>query len=231
MRWPEINAERLAELRALQESLAAKVSLRDELPPWRKVKTVAGADVSVARGSHYAYAAVVLLDAQTFEILEIVEAEGELTFPYIPGYLSFRELPILLRCFEKLHGTPDVVIVDGQGYAHPRRFGIACHLGVETGFITIGCGKTRLVGVHRVPHFPRGSYVPLVLDGKKIGEVLRTRDGLAPLYISPGHRISFRRASLTILALCRGVRQPEPIRAAHQHVNRMRQRKEGGGTQ
>lgn len=224
MKWAGVDRERLAELRALQERLASRVSLTDELPPWRSVRTVAGADISVARGSHYAFAAVVVLDAHTLEMVACAEHETELTFPYIPGYLSFREMPPLLRCFEQLDVMPDIVICDGQGLAHPRRFGIACHVGVELGLVTIGCAKSRLVGQHRTPGFARGSRRRLTLDGEQIGEVLRTRDGVNPLYVSPGHRISFRRASRVILSLCQGVRQPEPIRAAHDHVNAMRRR-------
>ncbi len=222
MKWPNADGEHLEKLRALQEQLAASVSLNDELPPWSDISTVAGADVSVSRGSRHAFAAVVVLDAKTFEVLETAEFEDELTFPYIPGYLSFRELPLLLKCMERLNSKPGMVICDGQGLAHPRRFGIACHFGVETGLITIGCGKSKLIGDHKEVGFKRGSFRQLTMNGEQIGEVLRTRDGVAPLYISPGHRISFRRASRTILRLCRGVRQPEPIRAAHLHVNLMR---------
>ncbi len=221
-RWAGVDAVKLAELRALQTRLASRVSTADELPPWREVKTVAGADVSVARGSRYAFAAIVVLDVRTWETVEIAQREIELTFPYIPGYLSFRELPVLLDCFADLRTKPDFVVCDGQGLAHPRRFGVACHLGVETGMVTIGCAKSHLVGDYTEPGSKRGAYRSLTLDGVQVGEVLCTRDGVAPLFISPGHRISFRRASRVILSLCRGVRQPEPIRAAHTHVNLMR---------
>lgn len=221
-RWAGVDAKRLAELRALQTRLASRVRIVDELPPWREITTVAGADVSVARGSRYAFAAIVALDVGTGETVEIAQCETELTFPYIPGYLSFRELPVLLDCFAELRTKPDLVVCDGQGLAHPRRFGIACHFGVETGVVTIGCAKSHLVGDYTEPGRKRGAYRGLTLEGDRVGEVLRTRDGVAPLFISPGHRISFRRASRVILSLCRGVRQPEPIRAAHAHVNLMR---------
>nr|NIR58182.1 endonuclease V [Gammaproteobacteria bacterium] len=144
------------------------------------------------------------------------------TFPYVPGYLSFREVPPLLRAFERLGEAPDLLVVDGHGRAHPRRFGIACHLGVLLDLPTVGCAKSRLVGTYREPGPRRGSATRLLDGGEVIGSVLRTRDGVKPVYVSVGHRITLEEARRQLLRQSRGVRLPEPIRAAHAEVNRLR---------
>jgi deoxyribonuclease V len=208
----------LAEARALQERLRAQVVERDELGP---VARVAGVDAAYTPDGR-AHAAVVVLDAETLEVLEVASVCDRVRFPYVSGYLSFRELPALLAAFAKLRLRPDLVIVDGHGRAHPRRFGLACHLGVSIDVPTIGCAKSRLVGVHRPPAVRRGSRTRLRQGSEVIGEVVRTRDGARPVYVSVGHRISLETARRWILRLTPRTRIPEPVRAAHAAVTRLR---------
>ena len=209
----------IPEARALQERLRGRVLERELRRPPRRV---AGVDVSYDRGSPELFAAVVVLDAASGEVIEVASARDRAVFPYVPGYLSFREIPPLLRAFESLSRAPDLLIVDGHGRAHPRRFGIACHLGVLLDLPTVGCAKSRLVGSHREPGARRGATTRL-LDGREVlGAVVRTRDRVKPVYVSVGHRITLPAARREILALTRGLRLPEPIRAAHAEVNRLR---------
>jgi deoxyribonuclease V len=149
--------------------------------------------------------------------LEIVEqhvVEGDVTFPYVPGLLSFREIPLLSRALERIEAAPDLLLIDGQGYAHPRRLGIASHVGLLAGVPTIGCAKSRLCGEHEEPGPARGSTAELRDGGEVIGTVLRTRDGVKPLYVSVGHVISLESAVEWVLRLAARVRLPEPIRVA-----------------
>jgi deoxyribonuclease V len=210
----------IAEARALQERLRAEVIERDA---WAgPVRLVAGADVSYDRGSPLLFAAVVVLDAARLEVVEVATSSAHATFPYVPGYLSFRELPPLLDAFAKLRARPDLVLCDGHGRAHPRRFGFACHLGVALDLPTIGCAKSRLVGEHREPGARRGAHVALRDGAERIGEVLRTRPGVAPVYVSVGHRVSLASACRLVLGFTPRFRVAEPIRAAHAEVNRLR---------
>jgi deoxyribonuclease V len=140
--------------------------------------------------------------------------EGDVSFPYVPGLLSFREIPLLTQALGRLETTPDLLLVDGQGYAHPRRIGIASHVGLLAGLPTIGCAKSRLCGEHAEPGRERGSQAPLLDGGEVIGTVLRTRDGIKPLYVSVGHLISLESAAAWVLRLATRVRLPEPVRVA-----------------
>ena len=185
---------------------------------------MAGADVSYDRGSPVLFAAIVVLDASNLEIVEVAATTGRAAFPYVPGYLSFRELPPLLEAFAKLRARPDLVLCDGHGRAHPRRFGFACHLGVALDVPAIGVAKSRLVGEHREPGLRRGAHVALRADGEGIGEVLRTQPGVKPVYVSVGHRVSLATARQLVLRFTPRYRVPEPIRAAHTEVNRLRMR-------
>jgi deoxyribonuclease V len=209
----------VAEARAIQEALRDRVEQRDRLGPLRRV---AGADVSYARGSPILYAAVVVLDAGTLQVVDSASVRMRARFPYLPGYLSFREMPALLAAFQRLRTRPDLLVADGHGRAHPRRFGIACHLGVALDLPTLGCAKSRLVGEHREPGARRGSSTQLLHHGERIGRVVRTRDGVKPVYVSVGHRISLETAQRLVLRLAPRWRLPEPVRAAHAEVNRLR---------
>lgn len=201
-----------AEARDIQIRLAPFV-IREGAP--ESVRLVAAADISVRRGERLARGAVVVLTYSEMEVVEESVVEAEPQFPYVPGLLTFREAPVLLRAFEQLRHRPDLLLVDGQGYAHPRRFGIACHLGLLLNLATIGCAKSRLCGEYAQPGEAAGSRAPLVDRDEVVGSVLRTRDATAPLFVSVGHRIGLEEAVEWVLRCCRGHRLPEPSRAAH----------------
>lgn len=188
---------------------------------------VAGVDVSFDRRDPLLFAAVVLLSFPALEVVEVASASRETRFPYVPGYLSFREIPVLLDAFARLSRTPDLLVCDGHGRAHPRRFGIACHLGVILELPSLGCAKSRLVGSHREPGPRRGAHTQLREGGQVIGEVVRTREGVRPVYVSVGHRITLATARRLTLRMARRYRLPEPTRVAHREVNRVRREAKG----
>lgn len=197
---------------AIQEELRREVVRTGSL---RNVRLVSGADVSYAKRAVTMYAAVVVVEWPSGEVVEEVTAERAAEFPYIPGLLSFREMPALLEAFGKLRSRPDVIIYDGHGVAHPRGFGIASHLGVLLDVPTIGCAKSRLVGEHAEPGPDKGAQTPLTLDGKAIGAVVRTRANVKPVFVSVGHRIGLRSAVRLVLDCATRYRLPEPTRLAH----------------
>ncbi|MHC5052278.1 MAG: deoxyribonuclease V [Planctomycetota bacterium] len=188
----------------------------------KKVARVAGADISYDRGSDRFHAAVVVLAWPGLEIVETATARGKSPFPYIPGLLSFREGPLLMRAFRRLERPPDLILFDGHGLAHPRRFGIACHLGLLLDRPSIGCAKRRLVGEHAEPGRQVGARAPLVHEGRRVGAVVRTRAGVKPVFVSAGHRIGLQAAVCWVLATGGGYRLPEPTRQAHLLANRLR---------
>lgn len=205
-----------AEAIALQRELAPLVVCEGEA---EDVRIVAAADVAFVdrpfrRQPGLARAAVVAMSYPALEVLESHVIEAPVTFPYVPGLLSFREIPVLAQAFERLQCRPDLLLVDGQGYAHPRRLGIASHLGLLTDVPTIGCAKSRLCGDPAAPALEAGCTADLVYKGELIGLILRTRTKVSPLYVSVGNRISLRAAADWVLRLCRGYRIPEPIRIA-----------------
>jgi deoxyribonuclease V len=196
---------------ALQRELAQRIVREDQLG---EVHCVAGVDMALNEESGMARAAVVLLSYPDLEMLERHVYEEPVRMPYIPGLLSFREAPCVLGAFARLRQQPDLVMVDGQGIAHPRRLGIASHLGLWLDLPTIGCGKSILVGHHAHLSEEQGSWVPLVDKGETIGAVVRTRAHVKPMIISSGHRISLETSLRYVLACCRGYRLPEPTRQA-----------------
>jgi deoxyribonuclease V len=204
-----------AEARQIQVSLRDRVEQRDRLG---RVRRVAGADVALDLVRGKAIAGVVIYSFPELEEVERVWAEQPLRFPYIPGLLSFREMPAILAAFERVKNDPDLIFYDGQGYAHPRRFGIACHLGITLDCPTIGCAKSRLIGIHDEPPAERGGWAPLEDKGERIGAVLRTRTGVKPIYVSVGHRLSLERAIEFVLAVSDGYRIPRPTRDADHFV-------------
>ncbi len=205
---------------AIQERLRGKLVLEDTLP--KDIRFVAGADVSCSRGDNRVWAAVVVLDAATLEVIETAGHSGRALMPYIPGLLSFREGPALLKAFEKLRRRPDVILFDGQGIAHPRGLGLASHMGLFLDIPSVGCAKTRLIGGFEEPGSQRGSHSELLHEGRRIGAVLKTKDRVKPIFVSQGHRVSLERAMEIVLACARRYRIPEPTRQAHMLVNRMR---------
>jgi deoxyribonuclease V len=205
---------------SLQYELAGRLVLEDGHSP--KLKKIAGADISYSKNDDLFFAGVVVLDAASLEIIEEGSSVDHVSFPYIPGLLSFREAPVLLKAFEKIKSRPDIVIFDGQGIAHPRRLGLASHMGLFLDIPSMGCAKKKLVGDFAEPGNKKGSWSELVHRGEKIGAVLRTKDGVKPVFISPGHKIGFARVVQTALSCCNGYRIPEPTRQAHLLVNRLR---------
>jgi deoxyribonuclease V len=201
----------------VQADLAAGVRvLGAPVPPPR---TVAGLDVSYEAGSDRGVAAAVLVDVADGRIVEEVLAEGTVTFPYVPGLLAFRELPLLLRALDRLTTAPDLLLCDGQGIAHPHRCGLASHLGVVTGLAAVGCAKNHLVGRYTEPGPHRGDRAALVADTTVLGHALRTQDGVRPVYVSPGHGIGPDQATDLVLALSPSYRLPDPLRRAD-HLSR-----------
>lgn len=205
---------------ALQRELAGRIRLENDLPG--SIGRVAGVDVSYEKHGNLFYAGVVVLSLPSLALVEEVGARRQVTFPYIPGLLSFRELPVVLEAFRKLRTTPELVLVDGQGIAHPRRLGLASHLGLWLDLPTIGCAKSRLCGSHEEPGPERGARVPLVDGDEVIGQVVRTRDRVKPMYISPGHKVDVDTAAELALSCGGGYRLPEPTRSAHLFTNSLR---------
>jgi deoxyribonuclease V len=194
---------------ALQRELAPRI---DRTLHCREPRTVAGVDTSIRAG--LVHAAVCLFSFPALEWLETASAVRPVEFPYVPGLLTFRELPALCDAYERLSREPDLILVDGQGLAHPRRIGIASHLGLELDRPSVGCGKTLLVGEHRVPGERRGARTRLVHEDEVIGACLRTQTGVRPVYVSIGHRVDLPFGVRIILRCASRYRLPEPIRAA-----------------
>ena len=211
--WPQTPAQAIA----LQRALASRVQRVDAVG---NVRRVAGVDVGFPGGGQIARAAVAVLSFPDLLPVDQALAELPVAFPYISGLLSFRELPPVLAALARLAQLPDLLLVDGQGLAHPRRFGIACHLGVLTGLPSIGVAKTRLVGEHDPVPDRRGAWVPLRDRGEVIGAVLRSRAGVRPIYVSVGHRISIESAVGLVMACTTRYRLPQTTRAAHALASR-----------
>lgn len=211
--WPQTPAQAIA----LQRALASQVQRVDAVGT---VRRVAGVDVGFPGGGQIARAAVAVLSLPDLQPVEQALAELPVAFPYIPGLLSFRELPVVLAALARLAELPDLLLVDGQGLAHPRRFGIACHLGLLTGLPCIGVAKTRLVGEHDPVPDRRGAWVPLRDRDEVIGAVLRSRAAVRPIYVSVGHRVSLENAVGLVMACTTRYRLPQTTRAAHALASR-----------
>ncbi|MDG4808011.1 endonuclease V [Micromonospora sp. WMMD1120] len=202
----------VAEAMAVQEELRPLVDLVGPGP--RSPATVAGLDVAYAEGGDLLAAAVTVLDARTLAVVDSAVSVGRPAFGYVPGLFAFRELPALLGALGRLRTVPELLVCDGHGLAHPRRFGLACHLGVVTGLPALGVGKTPLVGTWDEPPVERGGWSPLRDGGDVVGRVVRTRDGVRPVFVSVGHRMSLENATAQVLALTPRFRLPETTRSA-----------------
>lgn len=196
----------------VQHRLRSRVRLADN---FSRIRTVAGIDISVGRGSKQGRCAVVVLSLPELEVVERRVIAAAVRFPYVPGLLAWREVPIFLQAYELLDTKPDLLFFDGQGYAHPRRFGLACCGGLVLDKPSIGCAKSRLIGEYDPPPMEAGSTSPLTDQGERIGDVVRTKAGVKPVFVSPGHHISFESAARITLECTRGHRIPEPTRLAH----------------
>ncbi len=214
-RWPTSPTAAIA----LQKRLAGRVRLE---PLARPVRRLAGADVAFSADGAQVIAGIVLWDRQAGEVVETRLARVPCRFPYVPGLLSFRELPGVLAAFRKLRASPDAVLCDAQGLAHPRRLGLACHLGLWLGVPTVGCAKSRLCGEFDEPAVEKGAQAVLVHRGERVGTVLRTRRNVRPLFVSPGHLCDHDSAVRLALGATTRYRLPEPTRLAHQLVTRAR---------
>jgi deoxyribonuclease V len=211
-----------------QEAMRIQHELRERLvaepPPGFAPRLAGGADMSFERFATRGFAGVVVLDLESMETVTEAGAEADLAFPYVPGFLSFRELPPIAAAWERLERRPDVLVFDGQGTAHPRRFGVACHGGLLFDVPSIGCAKSLLVGTHGPLGEERGSTAPLVHRGETVGMAVRTRAGVKPLYVSPGHRMDLETAVEIVLRLSPRFREPETTRRSHRLVNDLRRR-------
>jgi deoxyribonuclease V len=219
---------------ALQKSLSEKVQM---IELKNQLKTIAGIDCALSKNNQRIIAAVVVLSMQTtqkdlwgpvespsFEIIETTNAVQKIDFPYIPGLLSFRESPACIAAVEKLKNEPDVFVIDGQGIAHPRRLGLAAHLGLFFDKPTIGCAKSRLTGIFEEPELEKGSYSPLKDGEEIIGAVVRTRTNVEPLFVSVGNKCLLKDAIKITLDCTTKYRIPEPTRLAHQLVSTLKLR-------
>ncbi len=211
----------------LQYSEAVKVQqkLKDRLilkAPKMNLRLVAGADVSYSRGSDVFFSSVVVFEMPGMNIVEESTAKGRVDFPYIPGLLSFREAPVLIKAFEGVENTPDVIIFDGQGIAHPRGIGLASHMGLVLDCPSIGCAKKILVGDYEPVGNEVGDHTPIVFQDNVVGAVLRTRQNVKPVFVSPGHKMDVSSAVEIVMKTCRGYKLPEPTRQAHLSVNKFR---------
>lgn len=204
--------------RAMQAELAKQVSVRDGFV--KPLRTIAGFDVGFEQDGAITRAAAVLLDAETLQPLRSVIARIDTVMPYVPGLLSFRELPALLEALSLLEAEPDLVFVDGHGIAHPRRLGIAAHFGVVTGLPSIGVAKKILVGVAPETHQVRGAYVALRHKGEQIGWLLRSKTQCNPLIVSPGHRVAMASTADLVMRFVTKYRLPEPTRLADRLASR-----------
>lgn len=206
--WPMSTVD----AKAIQEKFRGKVVRSSSL---KKVSLVAGVDIGFENQGKITRAAIAALSFPELQLVEKIIIRTKTTFPYIPGYLSFREVPAALQAFAKLKNIPDLVLCDGQGIAHPRRFGLACHLGLWIQLPTIGVAKSRLIGTYKEPGSRKGSWEPLTDKGQQIGAVLRTRDNVSPVYVSIGHKVDLPTAIQFTLDCTTRYRLPETTRWAH----------------
>ena len=205
----------------IQENLRERIIVKNT---FSKVGTIGGGDVSYRKDGNHLFGAAVVVSFPKMETLEIATGVGKVPFPYIPGLLSFREGPILIRTFQKLKIKPDIMIFDGQGVAHPRGMGLACHLGLWFDRPSIGCAKTPLLFESVPPKPSKGSFELIRRGGKEVGAVLRTKDRVRPVFVSPGHRVDLSTSIQLVLESCLGFRIPEPLRRAH-HLSRLQREK------
>jgi len=202
----------------IQEVLKERIILTKT---FSKVKTIGGGDVAYSEDGNLLVGSIVVLSFTNMEILDAATADGKIPFPYIPTLLSFREGPILIKTFQRLKIKPDVMIYDGQGVAHPRRMGLASQMGLWFDLPSIGCAKTPLLNEFISPGLLKGSFEWIRREGEKVGAVLRTKEKIKPLFVSPGHLIDLSTSIQLILESCRGYRIPEPLRQAHQLAERI----------
>jgi len=197
----------------IQENLKDRLILKKTFP---SLKTIGGADVAYSRDGNFLQGAIVVLSYPEMKLIDTATAKGEISFPYIPGLFSFREGPILVKAFQGLRVKPDLLILEGHGTAHPRGLGYASHMGLWFNLPSIGSARTPLLKEFDYPETSKGSYTWVYLGGKKVGAVLRSRQGVKPVFVSPGHRIDLMTSIRIVLATSQRYRIPEPLRKANQ---------------
>jgi deoxyribonuclease V len=205
----------------IQENLRHRIILKRT---FSRVRAIGGGDVSYQKEGDFLFGAMVVLSFPQMETLDVATARGRISFPYLPGLLAFREGPILIKAFQSLRIRPDILIFDGQGIAHPRGMGLATHLGIWFNLPSIGCAKTPLLGESVIPRPSKGCFGLIQRDGEEVGVVLRTKDKVRPVFVSPGHRIDLPTSIRLVLESCQGFRIPEPLRRAHYFSRQLLQR-------
>lgn len=212
---------------ALSESEASDLQIRlsgsvEKVHDGSDIRLIAGVDTAFDEQTQDMFGAAVVVDVKSQKIVESKHAVGKVGFEYIPGLLSFREVPLVVQAYQKLSCEPDLLMCDGHGLIHPRRFGLACHLGLLLGVSSIGCGKTHLLGEYEEPDQNRGSFCDIVDRGETVGRFVRTRDGINPIFVSIGHKIDLEAATRLAVDMSFRFRIPEPVRQADIEVNRLR---------
>ncbi len=228
METENIPRELIEQLKAEQIKLSKKLNLKDRIPP-DKVRYVAGIDTTftdIWKNPTTAISSIVVVDIENnFEIIETVYATKEIDFPYIPTFLAYRELPVILEAYKKLKSQVDVFMVDGMGILHPRKMGIAAHFGVVTDTVSIGIGKSKLIGEFKKPENRKFAYQPVYVDGEHRGYILRTRKNANPVFVSPGNNISVESSLKVAIRTTDKYKLPEPVRFAHNFLQKIRKEK------
>jgi len=223
LKWRKLHSWNVtpAEAIKIQEKLRSQIILRNVIDSKEEVSLIAGADAAYSLDQNLVAGGVVVMEFPSLKVREESWIVGRINFPYVPGLLSFREAPILLRVFSRLKNNPPVLIFDGQGIAHPRHLGIATHMGLLLDLPTIGCAKSRLIGEAKEPANRVGAFEFLYYQNEIVGALLRTRKNVKPVLVSPGYKIDLKMAMEIILAACWKYRLPEPSRLAHRLVQRI----------
>ena len=206
----------------IEEAIQIQENLRNRIileKTFSEVGTIGGGDVAYPEDRNFLFGAIVVLSFPNLKIVDSATAHARISFPYIPGLFSFREGPVLIKAFEKLKMKPDVMIFDGQGIAHPRGIGLASHMGLWFDLPSIGCAKTPLLNDFITPGPFKGNFELIWREEKEVGAILRTKEKVKPVFVSPGHQIDLSTSIQLILESCRGFRFPEPLRKAH-HASR-----------
>ncbi len=220
------DQEKIHRLIKEQIKLSKKLKIKDKIPV-DKIKIVAGIDVTftdIWKNPTTGIACITVIDIRTFQTLETVFAEETVDFPYIPTFLAYRELPVILKAYKKLKTKPDAFIIDGMGIIHPRKMGIASHFGVITDTISIGCGKSKLTGEFEQPENKKFAYRPVYVDGELRGYILRTRKNSNPVFVSPGNNISVESSLKVVIRSVKDYKLPEPTRLAHLNLQKYRKK-------
>lgn len=225
IRVRDLHPWRVSSRKAIEIQSRLRAQVRIERLPVM-IRYVAGVDVASSKRTDAVWAGVAVFSCPELVAVEERWFHGESDFPYVPGLLSFREIPVLLKALECLETDPDVILCDAQGIAHPRGFGLASHLGLVVDKPTVGCAKSRLVGDFSEVGGEKGRYAYLWYENRIVGAAARTRSGVKPVFVSPGHRVSLEDSLRVVFGCCKKYRVPEPIRSAHALVNRVRKREE-----